>query len=42
VRGIGRIQCPKGDLIVTAPIIFGHQHVIPIAIEFRIGEIYRF
>ena len=30
----GEYSAPKGDLIVTAPIVFGRLHVLPIAIEF--------
>jgi DNA-binding transcriptional LysR family regulator len=30
----GEYSVPKGDLIVTAPIVFGRLHVLPIAIEF--------
>ena len=29
-RGIGEYSAPKGDLIVTAPIVFGRLHVLPI------------
>jgi DNA-binding transcriptional LysR family regulator len=30
----GEYSAPKGDLIITAPIVFGRLHVLPIAIEF--------
>lgn len=30
----GEYTTPKGDLIVTAPIVFGRLHVLPIIIEF--------
>jgi DNA-binding transcriptional LysR family regulator len=30
----GEYSAPKGDLIVTAPIVFGRLHVLPIVIEF--------
>jgi DNA-binding transcriptional LysR family regulator len=30
----GEYSVPKGDLVVTAPIVFGRLHVLPIAIEF--------
>jgi DNA-binding transcriptional LysR family regulator len=30
----GEYRAPKGDLIVTAPIVFGRTHVLPIVIEF--------
>lgn len=30
----GEYSTPKGDLIITAPIVFGRLHVLPIAIEF--------
>ncbi len=30
----GEYGAPKGDLIITAPIVFGRLHVLPIAIEF--------
>ena len=34
-RGSGRIQrAPTGDLIITAPIVFGRLHVLPAVIEF--------
>lgn len=30
----GEYVAPRGDLIVTAPIVFGRLHVLPVAIEF--------
>jgi DNA-binding transcriptional LysR family regulator len=30
----GEYIAPRGDLIVTAPIVFGRLHVMPVAIEF--------
>ena len=30
----GEYSAPQGDLIITAPIVFGRLHVLPIAIEF--------
>ena len=30
----GEYGAPKGDLIITAPIVFGRLHVLPVAIEF--------
>ena len=30
----GEYNAPQGDLIVTAPIVFGRLHVLPVAIEF--------
>ena len=30
----GEYAAPKGDLIITAPIVFGRLHVLPVAIEF--------
>jgi DNA-binding transcriptional LysR family regulator len=30
----GEYQTPKGELIVTAPIVFGRMHVLPIVTEF--------
>jgi len=30
----GEYSAPKGDLVVTAPVVFGRLHVLPIAIEF--------
>jgi DNA-binding transcriptional LysR family regulator len=30
----GEYNAPRGDLIVTAPIVFGRLHVLPIAMEF--------
>lgn len=30
----GEYSAPKGDLIVTAPIVFGRLHVLPVAMEF--------
>jgi DNA-binding transcriptional LysR family regulator len=30
----GEYSAPKGDLIITAPIVFGRLHVLPIAMEF--------
>ena len=30
----GEYTAPTGDLIVTAPIVFGRLHVLPVAIEF--------
>jgi len=30
----GEYSAPKGDLIVTAPIVFGRIHVLPVALDF--------
>jgi DNA-binding transcriptional LysR family regulator len=30
----GEYIAPRGDLIVTAPIVFGRLHVLPVAVEF--------
>jgi DNA-binding transcriptional LysR family regulator len=30
----GEYMAPRGDLIITAPIVFGRLHVLPVAIEF--------
>src|SRR5262245_53388379 len=30
----GEYSAPKGDLIITAPIVFGRLHVLPVAAEF--------
>jgi DNA-binding transcriptional LysR family regulator len=30
----GEYVAPRGDLIITAPIVFGRLHVLPVAIEF--------
>ncbi|HYM17240.1 MAG TPA: LysR family transcriptional regulator [Micropepsaceae bacterium] len=30
----GEYSAPKGDLVITAPIVFGRLHVLPVAIEF--------
>src|SRR5499427_8274152 len=30
----GEYRAPKGDLTLTAPIVFGRLHVLPVAIEF--------
>ena len=30
----GEYSAPKGDLTITAPIVFGRLHVLPVAIEF--------
>jgi DNA-binding transcriptional LysR family regulator len=30
----GEYKAPKGDLIVSAPILFGRLHVLPVAVEF--------
>jgi DNA-binding transcriptional LysR family regulator len=30
----GEYGAPKGDLIITAPIVFGRLHVLPVAMEF--------
>ena len=30
----GEYSAPKGDLVITAPVVFGRLHVLPIAIEF--------
>jgi DNA-binding transcriptional LysR family regulator len=35
----GEYRAPKGELIITAPIVFGRLHVIPVAAEFL--ELYR-
>jgi DNA-binding transcriptional LysR family regulator len=33
----GEYQAPKGELIVTAPIVFGRLHVVPVISEFLKG-----
>ena len=30
----GEFRTPKGDLIVTAPIVFGRLHLLPVVVEF--------
>ena len=30
----GEYSAPKGDLIITAPIVFGRLHVLPVMAEF--------
>src|SRR5262245_41018693 len=30
----GEYSAPKGELIITAPIVFGRLHVLPVAMEF--------
>jgi len=30
----GQYEAPQGDLIVTAPIVFGRRHVVPLTAEF--------
>jgi DNA-binding transcriptional LysR family regulator len=30
----GEYSAPKGDLIITAPIVFGRLHVLPVALDF--------
>jgi DNA-binding transcriptional LysR family regulator len=30
----GEYGAPKGDLVITAPIVFGRLHVLPVAMEF--------
>ena len=30
----GQYSAPRGELIVTAPIVFGRLHVLPAAVEF--------
>lgn len=30
----GEFRTPKGDLIITAPIVFGRLHLLPVVIEF--------
>jgi DNA-binding transcriptional LysR family regulator len=30
----GEYRAPKGELIITAPIVFGRLHVLPVAMEF--------
>ena len=30
----GEYSAPRGDLVVTAPIVFGRLHVLPVAMEF--------
>ncbi len=30
----GEYTAPKGDLIVTAPVVFGRRHVLPVVIDF--------
>ena len=30
----GEYIAPRGDLMITAPIVFGRVHVLPVAIEF--------
>lgn len=33
----GEFRTPKGDLIVTAPIVFGRLHLLPVVVEFLRG-----
>jgi DNA-binding transcriptional LysR family regulator len=37
----GEYRSPKGELVLTAPVVFGRLHVVPIAVEFlkAYGEI---
>jgi DNA-binding transcriptional LysR family regulator len=30
----GEYRAPKGNLVITAPVVFGRLHVVPIAVEF--------
>lgn len=30
----GEYAAPKGDLIITAPIVFGRRHVLPVVVDF--------
>src|SRR5215471_11960877 len=30
----GEYSAPKGDLVITAPIVFGRLHILPVAMEF--------
>ena len=30
----GEFRAPKGDLVVTAPVVFGRLHVLPVVLEF--------
>ena len=30
----GEYSAPKGDLVITAPIVFGRLHVLPVVTEF--------
>ena len=30
----GEYAAPKGDLIITAPLVFGRLHVLPVVVEF--------
>jgi DNA-binding transcriptional LysR family regulator len=30
----GEYSAPRGDLVVTAPVVFGRLHVLPVLIEF--------
>lgn len=30
----GEYQAPRGELIVTAPIVFGRLHLVPVVVEF--------
>ncbi len=30
----GEYSAPRGELVITAPIVFGRRHVLPIAVEF--------
>jgi DNA-binding transcriptional LysR family regulator len=30
----GEYVVPRGDLVITAPIVFGRLHVLPVAAEF--------
>jgi DNA-binding transcriptional LysR family regulator len=31
---LGEYRAPKGDLIITAPIVFGRLHILPVVAEF--------
>jgi len=33
-RAAGEYTAPKGDLVITAPIVFGRMHLLPIVTEF--------
>src|SRR5947209_7023566 len=30
----GEFSAPRGDLVITAPIVFGRVHVVPVVVEF--------
>ncbi|HVJ34363.1 MAG TPA: LysR family transcriptional regulator [Terriglobia bacterium] len=33
-RASGEYEIPRGDLVITAPLVFGHLHLTPVVVEF--------